>query len=75
MTGVEESWLKVWAELGRQAGSPQPGRDLGSRGRHASEHRREAVIVSGMAPPQKKPEGTEQGETRTPGGVGGGVVS
>ena len=51
MTGVEESRLKVWAELGPQTGSPQPGRDLDSRGRHAAEHCREAVIMSGMAPP------------------------
>ena len=51
MTSVEESRLKVWAELGPQTGSPQPRRDLGSRGRHAAEHCREAVIMSGMAPP------------------------
>ena len=46
MTSVEESRLKVWAELGPQTGSPQPRRDLGSRGRHAAEHCREAVIMS-----------------------------
>ena len=51
MTSMEESRLKVWAELGPQTSSPQPGRDLGSRGRHAAEHCREAVIMSGMAPP------------------------